>query len=646
MTATLTTRLAMPGVPAHSAAITVPQSVVGRWRKSFRAMREGGVDGAQHSLGWHVYSKRWVPGAYEFGIRWNAGLIRKNGTGFVGRVFFDSLSLEVGGDENLILVPDPRANAFYDAATGAYFVAHGGGHMVPARGLIELRILAVPKTWTPAMIANLRAMSLGFRAVRIPPAGTKPWGPALERMPNVNRSWYASLFGQGVAQARALIGSGAIGDVRLGPSGTWAQLNLQSGALGPYFPDGYTVAGAPAGYEIELGVGWQQVPESLELSSIAHMASMSRNPVAWCDLDTGEQLGCHDWQSSESGRPVTSPVGLVMPAFLNAARTDYPNFNAGSCAYRGALEAYAIEDSEHSVRAADDAKNLAFSAGDAMALDDLAMLFEHHRAMVFNDRSDALPSLSAQHNAGWTKGFDGLPLGPNSPQGSVSWIGYQSLTRDLVQLVANPHHGSARELRQWGWTLDLGWCRQDRAFCGKMAQTHLLARDSCGVAFREYHVPYIPQGIQGAQMFHEMIDKAALLRACRMIGDPILTDNVLDVVRLWATKVLLNPTCRDAKWVYRQRADGSEIDPITAADHGPEFMSEHILAVLGLAALCELDAGDTASAMFFLNAGLGVDVPHATLSQRLAWIKAKTADLSQYASYQAAIEASMPNLGS
>lgn len=643
MTATIQTALAIPGAPAQTATLTLPQSAIGRWRKAFEAMR----DASRHSLGVHVYSQRLNGGAYQLGVRWSNGLMKSNGTGFCGRIFFDALSLQVSGDEDLIIVPEQRAGMFFDVATGAMYVAKGGGHYFPPRGVLERRFLLIPKSMPVADVTKLRDQALGFKGTRISPPGGKPWGPARERMPTVNEVHYGNLFRGGAAQAKSLLASGQPGSVRLGPSGTWAQLDLRKGALGPWIPDGDPQAGAPAGYEIEIAVAWPQVAEALELSAMAHECSMARNAIAWNDIDTGEQLGCHDWQSSESGRPVATPRGLIMPAFLNAARTDYPNFNFGSSPYQSALDGYSSDDSEHVRRADDDGESLAFTAGDPMATDDLGMLFEHHRAMILNDRADALPTLQAQTQAGWSKGLDGLPLqgtpgaipGHISPQGSVSWIGYQSLTRDVVSIAAKPNRGSARFLRQWGWTLDLGVFRYELTFCRKMVGTYLNAVDGVGVAFREYHPPYLPAGVQGAQMFHEMIDKAAAIRACRMIGDPILTDRVLDTIRLWAAKVLLNPNCKDAKWVHRQRADGSEIDPITAADHGPERMSEHILCVLGLAALCEIEGFDEAAGEYFLKAGLTVDWPHATIAQRLAWIQAKTADLSQYSSYAAAAEA-------
>jgi len=635
MTASITTVLDLPGsVPSQSATITLPQSSVGRWRKSFAALR----DATRHSLGIHVYSRRWNGGGWELAVRWSNGLMKRNGTGFCGRIFFDSLSLQVSGDEDLIIVPEQRAGSFFNAATGAAFVASGGGHYFPARGVLERRFLLVPKTMPVAEVTKLRDLALGFKAVRIPPPGGKPWGPALERMPTVNEAHYGNLFRQGAQQARTLLASGQPGSVRLGPSGTWAQLDLRRGALGPWIPDGDPTAGAPAGYEIEIAQGWQQVVESIELSAMAHECSMARNPLAWNDVDTGEQLSCHDWASSEAGRPVVTPRGLIMPAFLNSAKNDYPTFNLGSSPYQAVLDGYASEDGEHSIRAEDDAKVLSFTAGDPMAQDDIGMLFQHHRAMIFNDRADALPTLSAQMQAGWSKGFDGKTLSPSSPQGSVSWIGYQSLTRDSYTLATNPKHGSARMLRHFGWTLDLGLNSGERTFSTGMVANELNAVDSCGIGFREYHTPYIPAGVQGAQMFHEWIDKAAVVRACRMLGDPILMDRALASVRLCATKTLLNPDCKDAKWVYRERADHTEIDPITAGDHGPERMSEHILCVLGLAALSELDRGDRVAAQWFLEAGLSVDVPHATIAQRLAWIQQKTADISQYASWAAAAE--------
>jgi hypothetical protein len=635
----LRTVLTMPGVPGHEATLDVPESSVGRWRRLFRALRQGGIANAQHSLGWHVYSQALGGGAYQLGVRWSNGLVRRSGSGFVGRIFFDALSLEVDGSEGLILVPEQRSGLFFNATTGQAFVAHGGGHYFPPRGVLERRFLLVPQAASAADITRWRDLAFGFKAVRIPPSGTKPWGPARERQPSVDRAHYSALFRQGAAEGRALLASGQPGSVRLGPQGTWAQLDLMVGALGPWIPDGDNQPGAPAGREIEMAVGWQQVPESLELSAMAHECSMARNPVAWNDLDTGAQLGCHDWLSSEIGRPVTTGQGLIMPMFLNAAHTDYPTFNAGSSPYQATLDGYKREDSEHVIRADDDAKGLAFAAGDPMASDDLAMLFEDHRAMVFNDRSDALPTIAAQQQAGWTKGLDGQPLTLNSPHGSVSWVGYQSLTRDSIVISTTPHKGTARALRQWGWVHDLGVANADGAFARKMLETHINAVDSCGVSFREYHTPFLPSGVQGAQMFHEMIDKAAALRAARMLGDLALMDRLLETVRLWARKVLMNRDCVDAKWVYRERADHTEIDPITAADHGPERMSEHILCVLGLAALCELDLGDTYAARELLQAGLTIDVPHSTLAERLAWLKAKQYDLSQYASYQAALEA-------
>jgi hypothetical protein len=257
-------------------------------------------------------------------------------------------------------------------------------------------------------------------------------------------------------------------------------------------------------------------------------------------------------------------------------------------------------------------------------------------------------------NAGWMTGLDGKVIDdPNNPSaafGSVSWVQYSSLARDLVTFLANPHRGSPRFLRQWGWMLTLGVFARATSFCRKMVEAYLLAVDSCGIVQREYHTPYMPAGVQGAQHFHDCIDKAAVLRACRFIGDELLTGRVLDALHVWRKKVVENPALIQqrldnagvrgiAKWLYRQGVDGKEIDPITAADCSGGGFQEHELAVLGLAALCELDLGDKAGAKAFLDAGLALEVPHSTLAQRLAWIRARGGDWSQYASYAAACEA-------
>jgi hypothetical protein len=647
MTATIRTVLDLPDLPTHEATIALPQSMPKRQRKTFSALREGGKKDKQHSLGMHVYSERFAGGAYGLGVRWNDGLVRKNGTGFCGRVFFDSLAIAVGGDENLVLVPEPRANSRYDSPTATHYIAENGGHVFPPRAILERRFLLVPKSWSMVQIQALRDLVFGFKGVRIPIAEQYEFGPQRERMPVVNRAHYATLFGQCAAQARSLLASGQPGTVRLGPGGL-VQLDLRVGALGPWIVDGDKEPGAPAGKEIELQIGWPQVAQALEMSAIAHECSIARNRVAWNDLDTGEQLGCADWQSSEWGRPITCDEGLEMPFFLDAQRKRYPNFNGGTSTYQATLESWKTEDGEHAIRASDDGKHLKFLANDMMAADDIEALAEHHKARLFNDRPDALPSLNAQRNAGRSKGLDGKPLqgtpgaipGHISPQGSVSWVDYTSLTRDQVTAVAFPKSGTARGLRQWGWDLDLAVARGDADHCRKMVDVHNATADSRGIFFSEYRTDgLLPPGVQGTQMFHEWIDKAAVLRACRFLGDATLTRAALAIVRLCVDKTILNPDCRDAKWVYRLRADGSLVDPIGPKDHGPERMSEHILTVLGLGALCAIDLGDKVLAKYLLEAGLQVDVGHGNLAMRLAWLKTKTGDLSQYASYMAALEA-------
>jgi hypothetical protein len=115
----------------------------------------------------------------------------------------------------------------------------------------------------------------------------------------------------------------------------------------------------------------------------------------------------------------------------------------------------------------------------------------------------------------------------------------------------------------------------------------------------------------------------------RIVKRPDLNQQRADTAGVWGT----------AKWLYEIRPDGSLVDPITAAETSGGGFQEHELNVLGLAALTDIECGEIVEASAWLTAGLELEVKHTSLVQRYAWIRAKTGDLSQYANYQAAIEA-------
>ncbi len=599
MTTAITTTLRIPQGTDFSATVTLPTGATRRWKKAHGVLRDSGE---RHALGVQVYFRAVGNGALELAVRWHNGLVQPTGPSiFCGRIYFDELWIRCG-DPDLSLIAEQRAGALYDPNSGRLYVAHGGKHVFRPRGIMERRFLLAPKAMSQAEVKGLISRQLGFRGVRLKANGEE-WGPAREPVCSINRQHYSQVFGGAAARLAGQVVQGMKGRI-YGPN-NWPLADI-TGAFGPYVLDGDPQPGAPAGYEIDLSCGgWMQTAEALELASIQHECSMARNPIAAYDIDTGEPISCHDWSSSESGRPQIMANGkLELPIFCKPGGS-YPNFNTGSCPYQQALENYSADDLEHVIRAADDAMQLAYTAGDAMALDDLRMMFEHHRSFTFNDRSDAM---------------------------QVSWSGYSSLTKDLKLFAANPHQGNGRFLRQWGWMLTLGVFVREATFCRKMIECALLARDACGILERRTHPEMANGRVSGTQHFHTMIDWAAVLRAARFLDDPVVTDRVLDAVSLWRDRVLKQWPIR--KWLGRPNPAAA----VQAGDwYGGPFI-EHCLVVIGLAAQCEIDAGNDGEAKDWLDAGLKIGTPHADLAARLQWLNGVTGDMSQVASYKAAIE--------
>lgn len=555
-------------------------------------------------IGLHAYSLPTTDGSTKLGIRLSNGTVRPDGTGFLGRLYYTSLTVEVDGH--------------------VIWTAGSGPHVFPPRGILERRFTIRDGVGGPAVTRGWSYPSMDF-------AG--PFGPARELLPPVDRAHYVQLFASMNPQfANALVAGSKCTLYPFGHNGPAPTIDLQTTALGPFHPDGYPDPGAPAGYGIDASVGWEQCVEALVFADMAHECAMDRNPIACFDEATGEPIACTDWSSNylahpqlAKGEPAPQAMKSELPAFLVGTYDTFhhPNANAGSCPYQAALEAYQPDNAEHVIRAMRRACALVGWAQDPMAADDLRMLFEHHRTMSFGDRADDK-----------THSTDGSYV-----PASLSALSYY--------VALNPGHG-APVLRSFGWMMALGaWGNAPKSWSVRAIDTYLAMADRFGIPQREAHPPYIPPGYKGTQGFHSALIHLGAWTLSRAAGWREV--DVLATIDRWRSYVLNGRqmplqerpdgpgSYGPPKWIYTEQAN-VDLPGLTTVNTSGLGFQEHVLAVLGRAAQSCVDGVGAWNAQRFLTSGLGADLPAARIGAKLAQMRAHTGDQSQYAAYWAMLE--------
>lgn len=548
-------------------------------------------------LGVHAYQD-----GPRVGVRFSNGCTRPDGTGFLGRLYYTSLSILWNGK--------------------VIWTTGEARHVFPPRGMLGRRFT----------IQADGTATRGWKHAGVTPSTSPLFGPALEMLPPVNRAHYAQAFGAMNAQlASALAAGKRLTLYPWGSSGPAPAIDLRTDALGPFMPDGFPDPGAPAGYGIDASVGWEQCDEALDFAALAHECAMDRNPVACFDLNTGEPIACTDWASNHlaHGQLATGEAGvqknkLELPAFLvgDYSSYRYPNANFGACAYGPALESYQPDNNEHVIRAMRRACALVGWAHDPMALDDLRMLFEHHRTMTFGDRLDDK-----------THATDGSYVPP-------------SLSALSFYCALNPGRG-AQVLRSFGWVMMLGaWAGAPKSWSVRALDCYLAMCDKFGLPQREPHYPYIPTGYKGTQHFHSvLIHRGAWMLA--RVADWRVAD-VRATIDRWQQSVLLNRALPlqarpgstvygPPKWIYTEGPSGEfpGLSPQLTNEGG---FQEHVLALVGGHAQTYLEANDFDGARRELLSCLGVEQPTSTLTAKLTQMRSHTGDQSQYGPYWAMLE--------
>jgi hypothetical protein len=583
----------------HSHAYTLTAAIGPEWQRKWCVIDEGVV-----GLGVHVYFRSLPNGDTQLGVRFSNGCTRSDGTGFKGRLYYSSLTLQVDG-VTIRVVSD-------------------GLHCFPPRAILERR-------YTIHGGQAVRGWDYGDVSI---PSPAPAFGPAREALPPVDRTHYAQAFETMNLQLHGALEAGTkLTLYPWGTNGPAPAIDLRTDALGPWMPDGYPEAGAPAGYGIDLAFGWSQTTEELDFASMAHECAMDRNPVAAYDIDTGAQITCTDWANNYLAHGQLVGSKLELPAFLQGTYGQffYANANQGSSPYQAALEGYQPDNSEHVVRAMRRACALVGWANDPMALDDLTALFEYHRTLWFGDRADDK-----------THASDGSYVPP-----SLSALSY------FVAL--NGPHG-APVLRSFGWMMTLGaWANAPKTWAQKAIDTYLGMCDKFGIPQREAHTPYIPAGWLGTQHFHSAYIHHGAWTLSRAAG--WRESDVLAMIDRWRSYVLNargmplqerpdGPgSFGPPKWIFTQGPQG-EVPQLTTASTSGGGFQEGVLAVLGHGAQSALETNAAAGGLGhdevtqrMLTSGLGVDLPAARIGAKLTQMRSHTGDQQGFAAYWAALEA-------
>ena len=587
----------------HTATLDAMPTQFPNWSKQWTTVDQ--------LLGIHVYGRSWPKGAIEWSVRVSNGCVRKDGTGWKGRLYYRSLTI-TADDVMLYQVGD-------------------GQHVFPPRAMFERTFVAIGSDRDEV------AQILGFEYVNFP-TPSAPFGPARESLAPVDRAHYAAIYQSMMPQlSQARANGSPLTQYPFGSNGPAPSIDLRSWGMGPFHPDGFPESAAPAGYGIDLAFGWSQTRQELQYAALAHEAAMERSPICAFDMDTGETIACTDWANNHlahyqnlRGEPYPMTSKNDLPAFLDGDDSNYHyrNANVGTSPYRTQLEAYFPDDTAHCVRAIRRAAALAGWAGDRMAQDDLHALFEYHRTMGYGDRAD--DKIKADYKGQY------VPPSLSYLQASVN---------------ASPGRGWNVD-RAFGWMLHLGaWGKAPPTWSQRMIDTYLAIGDEFGLPQREAHDPYIPPGWLGTQHFHSVLIHVGAWTLARASG--YRESDVYARIVTWARNVLKNRqlpleprpdgpgSFGPPKWIFTHGPNG-DVPNLTTANsagaNGPAGFQEHVLALLGRAAMTDLDAQDVAGARSMLACGLGVGLPSGTLPDKMAQIASFAGDMGQYAHYWAALE--------
>lgn len=382
--------------------------------------------GSTPTLGLNVFSAQcgdWIYGV----LRFSNGVIGRDGKGFCGVVYADSLEVKIAGKPVVADFPRLKREAI----------------VFRARACIEIPFYANAR----GLDAEVPPEVLRVMRSQIKPEYRAPgYGPTNSRQPSMSE---AALRDQAIAYGNHY---GAIQSVKRGQGGPWsaesANIAHNLKLLGPILVEGYPNGYAHGGFGIDPNHGWELVPEATAYHAELHRANMHRQFCDALDAETGLPIPDGAWTTppgrdllkGEPGR--SSDVELVYFTEGSYEQRRYPRFNAPKAkpSYEDELWSYRANDLAHIPRVIRHTIPVVeYAQGTPMGLCaafDLAMIAEDARYQAWSDRGDQL-------------------IKPSYPG---EWVP-QSLARMMYEMPpVGQGRGHTRLDRNAGWMAYLGAC--------------------------------------------------------------------------------------------------------------------------------------------------------------------------------------------
>jgi len=500
---TLTMDVPDKGVFSTKLVCETPLIFMGQWNKTWKRLS---CVGQPDILGVHFYYKFVSRNIIALKFRLSNGAVNPDGTGFCGKTYFKSLVLSWDTDDRIVTTVRKDESVLPRQWIIAAATPNDNHVMLP-RAILEREFcICAPQVVNEATVV-LRRINL-----RIPDV-VNHYGPLDMMMPVVNREAYSQLSLQAIGIIEASLQQGVEGYVA-------DLLSIETPNLGPWHPEGNSAGYSFGGLNINPYTGFAQVPESVYMNSLLHIANMDRMPFACYNINTGEPIRAAEWtynhlihaelMKGEEGRE--SDVELI--AFLDGNYNNYHYrvFNPGNtCSYEAALTAYRAHDPAHVRRMSINAEPLWHYEQNPMAGDDLIMAFEYICQCGWSDRNDEIVHQDDNHNP--------------------SYI-YPSLMRTMYLVTLNPNDGINAD-RAFGWGLyhaalaNVVKPGYSLAWLEKAMWVYVAAADSNGVVQKEFHQPFLPTGVEGTQSFHSAIIAFGASAAMRHIADATLAKATL-----------------------------------------------------------------------------------------------------------------------
>jgi len=563
------------------------------------------------TLGVHVYAKGVGSDLIVGVLRVNNGVVKRDGTGFCGEVYYNSIQFAAPAGWEWVTLPQAGEQSFSGTWIWAGKPAEGS-HWFPARAILERPFALVRAGKSKAKAQGL----LRYAGARIPDP-VKGYGPGACRQPKVDRAMYASVCAE---RATKLLGAQFGG----APLNLGYAADIQGPAMGPFWLDGAPPAWMHGGFGIDPSHGYEQVPEALLCHAILARANMARQFCAAYDADTGRPISLYDWtvrpdrqlMKGEPGRQGETELVCFMQGGYDDYR--YKRFNSGTCAYESKLREYRGHDVAHGIRLMRHLIPLCHT-GEQWAIDDLAMACEDWRYQTWSDRPDE-------------KAVESYP---------GEWLP-TTLAKSMHLVSKNPHKGGWLD-RNYAWMCYGGAACHTYGVPGwlewgkKMLALGLLAADKWGFTMREKR-DELPSNCTGIITFHEGLNAVgmyALERACYGRARPemgaLLELKVRSLYGYLPAKPYQpgNPDTGwgPPHWIATTR-DGKELAELEG--YGPGDPT-HVLAACSAAH--RANPNDE-----FLSLALEHWKPHDTLEARRAWLEEKE-DLAWCGDYLRDIQA-------